>query len=221
MLDSDYLDSAAAAFSVLGSFHQQPPDAPALEQFWQLLADWPLPATPQAEAGTALMRESQRVGEDAGSIRDDHARLYGAWAVAKVSPYESVQRGKDRLVFDAHTLQVREFYRALSLEAPRLNREPDDHLGLELDFIARSCLRSLDALEQGSTADAQRYFRIGAEFLAQHLLPWAPTVLYEVVDQAQTRFMRGLAQLSLGALADHARATGAELPATAGGPPGS
>ncbi|WP_324653588.1 TorD/DmsD family molecular chaperone [Georgenia sp. H159] len=208
MFDTTQLEALDVAFSVLGRFHLEAPDEETLAAFWELLDEWPLPGTAGATTGLELMRTARAAGEDAATIRADHARLYGHTAVARVAPYESVHRGKERLLFDEHTLQVRDTYRSLSLQAPRLNREPDDHLGLELDFLAQSCARALDALEQGSEPDAARYVRLGADFLRDHLLPWAPDMLERAVAAAGTRFMAGLAHLSLGALETYAEFTG-------------
>lgn len=198
----DQLDALAAGFTVLSRYHVQPPED--LAGFWELLDEWPLVGTDGAAAGMALMREARDAGETPDAVRDDHARLYGTMAVAKVPPYESVHRGEDRLVFDAHTLQVRESYRALSLQTARLHQEPDDHIGLEFEFMAHTCLRALDALETGSDRDARRYLAVGGEFLRDHLQQWAPEMLRSVVEAAETRFMAGLAELSLGALESYA-----------------
>lgn len=215
MLDTDRLDALAAGFTVLARFHQQTPDDEALAGFRELLAEWPLTGTSAADDGLRLMRESAAAGEDAEAIRQDHMWLYGTLAHAKVAPYESVHRGEDRLVFDDHTLRVRDAYRSLSLQAPRLGREPDDHIGLELDFVAQSCLRALEALAQGSANDAERYVRLGADFLRDHLLAWAPEMLGRVVAEADTLFMRGLARLSVGAIDSYAQFTGVPTPPSA------
>src|SRR5690554_3404604 len=173
-----------------------------------MLEEWPLPDTPGATQGLERLRAAKDAGEDAATIRADHAGLYGTMAVARVAPYESVHRGQDRLVFDDHTLQVREAYRTLSLQAPHLNREPDDHVGLELEFIAQSCLRALEALDQDSDNDAQRYVRLGADFFRDHLAQWAPEMLGRVVAEAHTSFMAGLAHLTVGALETYSQVTG-------------
>ena len=208
MLDTTQLDPLAAGFSVLGRFHQEPPDEATLAQFWELLAEWPLTGTQGAERGLSLMAHARAAGESAQTIGADHAHLYGTLAVAQVAPYESVHRGQDRLLFDEHTLQVREAYRTLSLRAPRLNREPDDHIGLELEFIAQSCLRALDAIDQGSAGDAERYVRLGADFFRDHLAQWAPEMLGRVVTEARTSFMAGLAHLTVGAMESYSRVAG-------------
>lgn len=99
---------------------------------------------------------------------------------------------------------MRSAYGALSLQAPRLNRDPDDHIGLEFDFLAQSCLRALDALDAGASGDAQRLAMVGRTFWEDHVQQWAPAVLARVRDDARTSFMKGLAALSLGALESYA-----------------
>ncbi|HEX7662348.1 MAG TPA: molecular chaperone TorD family protein [Pseudonocardiaceae bacterium] len=212
MLDPSQLDTVAAAFVTLGGFHRAAPDETALAAFWELLEDWPLPDTAAAARGLAEMRAARDKPETAEAIRRDHDLLYGDSATAKVPPYESVHRGIEGLLFDEHTLQVRDAYRTLSLRAPRLNREPDDHIGLEFDFVARAAIAALDAIDQAQPARAERAADAGVMFLRDHLLRWAPGMLDRVVAVAQTHFMRGLALLSLGALQSHARLAGLTEP---------
>lgn len=213
MLDPAQLDALAAGLSVVARFHQEPPDDTTLAALRQMLDEWPLPGTDGATRGIELLRSPRAAAEDAATVRADHAGLYGTLATARVAPYESVHRGQERLVFDEHTLEVRDAYRTLSLRAPRLNREPDDHIGLELEFLAQSCLRAIDALEQDSPDDAARYVRLGADFFRDHLARWAPDMLGRVVDEAHTAFMAGLAHLTLGALETYGQVTGVPLPA--------
>ncbi|MBK7822752.1 MAG: molecular chaperone TorD family protein [Tessaracoccus sp.] len=202
MQDIERLDDMAAAFSVLGRFHRAAPDEQTLLTLWELLPEWPL-ASDKAREGLAELAASHREGESTDAIRRDHDRLYGDTAAAVVAPYESVHRGTEGLVFDEQTLEVRAAYRELALKAPRLNREPDDHVGLEFDFVAQSCLRAIDALDAGNDAEAAGLIWIGAAFLRDHLLPWAPEMLTTMIGEAHTHFMRGVGLLSLGALASY------------------
>ena len=204
LLDAAQLDSLAAAFTVLGRLHLLAPDEQTLLSLWELLDEWPLAGTEAAAAGLAELEAARRSGETSTTIRQDHDYLSGDTAVARVAPYESVHRGLEGLVFDEQTLEVRQAYRTLSLAAPRINREPDDHIGLEFDFIAQASLKALDALDADSVHDARRYIEAGAGFLREHLQPWAPEMLTRAGAEARTHFMRGLALLSLGALESYA-----------------
>lgn len=201
MLQADQLDAFAAAFTTLGRLQVQPSSAETMAQVVSLLDEWPIPASDElTAAGIAALRASRAAGEDEKDVRRDHDLLYGITANAKVAPFESVHRSVEGLVFNDETLEVRDQYRRLGLQAPKLNREPDDHIGLELDFLAQCCVSALTAVEQGANLAAERYVRIAADFTRDHLLVWAPEMLARAEEEAQTEWMRGLELLSRGAL---------------------
>lgn len=195
-------DALAAAFGALGALHRQPPTAPVLESVRQLVDEWPLPETAGAHRGTEEWRASAAAGEDPETIARDHARLYGTAALARVAPYESVHRGADGLVFDAETLQVRQLYRTLGLSLPQVGREPDDHIGLEFDFMAQA----LDHAAQVEDPDAALV--AARRMLDEHLLQWAPDMLTAAASEAETHFLAGVAWLSLGTLTSAAEVLG-------------
>lgn len=201
MVIPEQLEDLAAAFAALGALHRAAPSSSELAAFRALQGDWPLADTSDARDGLAALRRSAEADETAEQIRADHARLYGDAARALVAPYESVHRSIERLVFDEATLQVRAAYAQLGLAAPRLNREPDDHIGLEFDFLAQAFLLAADRLAQDHPGDAQPVLDAAASFLRDHLEQWAPAMLTQVVAKAGTQFMAGVALLSRGALA--------------------
>lgn len=197
--DQERWDALAAGFGTLGRLHRQSPDPDTLMALRGLLAEWPLLDTDDASAGIERMRRSAELQETAEAIRSDHDRLYGVSATAAVAPYESVHRGIDRLVFDEETHAVRAVYRTFGLSAPNLHREPDDHIGLEFDFVAHLMLRVLDEFSRDA-GDPQVPLTAVRGFLDEHLSMWAPAMLAEVVSHAHTEFMAGVALLSRGAL---------------------
>lgn len=95
---------------------------------------------------------------------------------------------------------MRAAYARLGLAAPHLHREPDDHIGLELEFLAQGCLRVLDAREDGHADESHQTLAIVANFLRTHVLAWAPSFLSRVSEQAQTSFMKGVALLTIATL---------------------
>lgn len=200
VLDNDQLDALAAVFATLGKLHREPPDDATLGLLRDMVDDWPLMGTDDAREGVRRWALSRDARESAEAIARDHNRLYGVSATAVVAPYESVHRDDDGLLFDSSTLRVREAYRAQRLQAPRLNREPDDHIGLEFDFVARLLLRALDAEADGARASAQEELDAARDFLGTHPLQWAPAMLSRAAAAAETHFMAGLALLSMGAL---------------------
>lgn len=212
MLDADQLDSFAAAFATLAALHLSPPDQVVLDAVRSMAPEWPLGTDGPAAVGISSLVRSTGAGEDSAAVARDHDRLYGDSAAAVTPPFESVHRGLDGLVFDQETLQVRRAYRELGLQAPQLNKEPDDHIGLELEFLGQICLRALDARDADDPAEEARTLDHARRFLDDHALRWAPDFLDRVSREAHTEFMRGLAQLTGAALVQFDGALAADTP---------
>ncbi len=144
----------------------------------------------------------------------ENDRLYLMLGVDKVlaPPWESVYFSQDRLVFQKETLQVREWYARYGLQAERLNREPDDHIGLELIFVSQLATRAAQALEQDQPQAAGELLRAETEFLSEHLLRWGPAFAALLKKHAGTDFYRGLGCLVHGTLLALAEAHEIKMP---------
>ncbi len=114
--------------------------------------------------------------------------------------WESVYFSKQRLVFQEQTLQVREWYARFNLQLERLNREPDDHIGLELLFIAQLATRAVQAMDGNEQETAEELRHAEREFLVEHLLRWGPAWAKLVEKHAQTDFYRGIGHVVHGTL---------------------
>lgn len=166
----------------------------------ELLAEWPLPEDPDCARGVELLRESGAAGEDEKLVRRDYNRLFYGPGPMLAPPYESVHRSDEGLVFEQETIQVRAAYAEFQLAAPRLNKEPDDHLALELGFLGELCVRAMDAVDADDDLALTRLLVGVQDFLDAHLLVWGPQCLTQAADGAQTFFYRGIAALGIGTL---------------------
>lgn len=200
VVDAADLDAAAAAWTVLSAAFGREPD----EQFVDAmrrpddLAAWPL-ADERSRAGVALLLRSAEQGETVAQVVADHRRLLRGPERLPVSPYESVHRSVERLVFEPETMQVRAFYRRFGLQAERLNKEPDDHVALESAFLAHLAVRALDVIDAGG--DPTHFVDGLRRFVAEHAGVWLPDYFDQVAEHAATDFLRGLAGLGAGAIA--------------------
>ena len=149
MIDAERVDALAATWTVLARLLAQPPDEDVLTRLRSpdLLADWPGGADADASEGVQSLLKSAAEGETAEAIGADYRRLIVGPGPALVNPYESVHLSIERLLFEEQTLSVRAAYARMGLAAPRLNREPDDHIALELEFLGTLAAWALDALE--------------------------------------------------------------------------
>ncbi len=101
-------------------------------------------------------------------------------------PWGSVYLDKENLLFTEHTLFVRRYYEHYGFELKKKHHEPDDHLGLELEFVSR-------LLEENKMVAAR-------EFVETYMHPWVDAWMQKVQAHAQTDYYRSLACLVAGGL---------------------
>ena len=204
----------AVAYHFLGRCFYAPPRAAWLAALadGRLFGAWPLP-TDEADtaAGLAVLAAYCDRWDPAqlDALTWDFNRLFVGPGEMLAPPWESVHRSRTKLTFQEPTLQVRALYAAFGVQAPALHREPDDHLALELDFLATLSERAVEAGDRGDGEQLEGCLRAQQAFLRDHLLAWAPTCLALVEKHAETDYYRGAARLTRGSLAASARLCGA------------
>ncbi|MCA9957681.1 MAG: molecular chaperone TorD family protein, partial [Anaerolineales bacterium] len=142
----------------------------------------------------------------------DYTNLFTGMRKLPVSPWESVYFNDERLVFQAQTMDVRAWYRRYGLEVRQLHQEPDDHIGLELMFVAHLAQLALAALEANNEPEFEQALTAQRGFLSKHLLLWSLLWCEQMLEYAQTDFYRGLTLIIRGALAELSRILELSLP---------
>ena len=134
------------------------------------------------------------------ALQEDNLRMFIGLNKVPAPVWESVYFSEKRLMFQEQTLQIREWYARFGLQAERINKEPDDHIGLEMLFIAHLASLALQAFEQNDETKLNEILQAQREFLSEHLLRWGPVWAKLVKQHAATDFYRGIAHLTHGAL---------------------
>jgi TorA maturation chaperone TorD len=116
---------------------------------------------------------------DVEAIGQDYLRLFVGLGTPLAPPWESAWASDARLLFQRETLDVRYWYRSAGLEIAALHHEPDDHIGLELEYVGLMLER----------ADAES----AAAFTRAHPLAWAKRWCQAVRENANDRFYPALA----------------------------
>lgn len=114
----------------------------------------------------------------------DHAAIYLNHSY-HASPYESVWLDEENLAMQAPMFQVREIYRRHGLGVADWRKRSEDHLVVELLFVAR--------LLQNAQADA---LGEAARFMDEHLLRWLPRFGERVAKRCATPFYAAAAWLT-------------------------
>jgi TorA maturation chaperone TorD len=150
--------------------------------------------------------------ESLTDLKADYTRLFTGHTKIPVAPWESVFFTEERLVFQAQTQDVREWYRRFGLEVDNQFMEPEDHIGLELTFIGHLAKLGLEALILNNDAELEQVLAAQRDFAARHLFLWAPLWCKLMGEYAQTDFYRGLSLVVNGMLIELAAVLNVSMP---------
>ncbi|WP_434512501.1 TorD/DmsD family molecular chaperone [Desulfitobacterium sp. AusDCA] len=125
----------------------------------------------------------------------DYMRLFIGPGKVLVPLWESAYMNEDRLLFQKETLEVRKAYLKYNLMSPKFGQEPDDHLGLELDFLYELSKQAVENYYEENIEDIRYILEDQKAFLEEHLKKWVPLVSEKLINYAQTMYFRGLGRL--------------------------
>ncbi len=117
----------------------------------------------------------------------------GPRTAQKAFPYESVYTSEGGLMMQNAYSQVLRIYRDAGFAKNPGFTEPEDHLAVELAFMALLCGRAVEALRAGDEAGAERQLRAQRSFLQDHLLNWIERFIGDMRKAAEGGFYLDLA----------------------------
>ncbi len=123
-----------------------------------------------ADALTEMAASAEEAGIE--RLRSEFTRLFLGPARLPVPPWESVFSTGEPLLFQQATAEVRQAYRAHGFEVGGYPKEADDHLAVELEFLARLGEAIICAWESGDAEAARRMACGYGEFLRTHPCSW-------------------------------------------------
>lgn len=135
--------------------------------------------------------------EEFVKIKEDYNRLFVGPGQLLAPPWESVYLSKERIIFDEHTLAVREFYKKWDVNTNTKNKEPDDHIGFELEFMNILIGKSIKALETNDINLLKESLFAQKDFLDKHILLWVDEFSSMIYKNAMEDYFKGLALFSL------------------------
>lgn len=185
-------------------------DETLLSQMKQL--DFPQdPASADLKSGYQLLADcvARYGGSDVIDLEVDYARIFLAAGVAQglaAFPYESVYTSKKHLMNQEASSDVHILYAAKGRKAREdMYRIPDDHIGLEFEYMAELCEEAAKAAEDGADAKAEESQKEQKEFFLQHLNRWVPIFAGDVAKYAQTDFYKAIAKITRGFIGEEGK----------------
>lgn len=188
---ADLRAEIAADLRLLAFLHGQEPAAASLDQLRQAPFQEFLGLQLRSEAADAALALLDRALGKMPAVVDaatcdalavDYADIYLSYRY-RVSPCESVWFDDDGLERQGAMFAVRQWYHRFGLGSADWGCRPEDHLVLELEFLAHLIARE-DVAD--SLAEATR-------FMDAHLLRWTGTFAGQTAQRCATPYFAGLA----------------------------
>jgi len=108
------------------------------------------------------------------AIKNEYTKLLVGPGKLVAYPWESVYTGSEKLLFQESTLRVRQFYRKYGYLPQAYPHVADDHISLELHFMAKLSQRAQEAFTQDDLAATRNLLEGQKIFMKYHLLNWIP-----------------------------------------------
>jgi TorA maturation chaperone TorD len=184
-------DAIAQSAQILGAlFSENPKSTEAQPLFDQLsaarsLVDWPF----GSPADLALAEDLICAGLAAPrqELAQEYQRLFIGPYAFEAPAWGSVYLDRESVLFGSSTLELRQWMRANGIVSHQEKREPEDQIGKMLVLLGWLAAEKPELVP---------------EFLAEHLLPWAPRYLELLRKDAGQPFYEGLAVLTQATLGD-------------------
>jgi TorA maturation chaperone TorD len=157
------------------------------------------------EAGLKLIimsckNNTERINSWLEDLAIEYARLFIGPQSPPAVPYASFYLSESHSLMTDETIDVRKRYLEAGMAVKNLYSIPDDHIGIELEFVYYLTQKIIELFEQGQREDASRLFEIRSDFLSDHMALWLPRFADKVLESTQEDFYRGAAYLLRGAV---------------------
>jgi TorA maturation chaperone TorD len=130
-----------------------------------------------------------------GDLARHYAFLFLGVGPENVSLCESAYRSARGLLFQDVYFDILERYREVGLGKREDFSESEDHLSLELAYMAHLSHRSISSVEEGRKEEMERYHQYQKSFLKDHLLQWIPQFARGLSEISPSTFYKALAYL--------------------------
>lgn len=150
----------------------------------------------EIDYGLKLMIDStrkngNRLDEWLEELAIEYARLFIGPKNPPAVPYASFYLSESHLLITDETIDVRKRYLEAGMAVKELYSIPDDHIGIELEFIYYLTQKIIELFEQGQQEEASRLFEIRSDFLKEHMASWVLSFVDKIREFTQEDFYKG------------------------------
>lgn len=136
-------------------------------------------------------KNGNRLDEWLEELAIEYARLFIGPKNPPAVPYASFYLSESHLLITDETIDVRKRYLEAGMAVKELYSIPDDHIGIELEFIYYLTQKIIELFEQGQREEASRLFEIRSDFLKEHMASWVLSFVDKIREFTQEDFYKG------------------------------
>ena len=133
--------------------------------------------------------EGARTEETLSHLSREYANSFLGVGEKTAALCESVYVGHSGSLFQEPYFQVKKTYQTINMEKSEHYSEPDDHLSVELAYMATLCRLIIDSGDNGGAQLG--YLRSQREFTQKHLIRWLPALLERLKEINTSTFYKG------------------------------
>jgi TorA maturation chaperone TorD len=204
----EFQHARGSVYFLLSKLFLEEPESESLARLADtgFFKDFRIPENEAILEGAALLQDffEAQNGKDSSATLEvlqlDYTRLFLGPDTLPAPPWESAYRSSSRSIFTEQTLEVRNEYRKFGLAFEKEGREPDDHIGLELEFLSHLCKTVEEAFEQKDEIEALTVLEAQKDFFDAHVNCWASQFFEDTFNSATTSYYKGLAKFTDGFL---------------------
>jgi len=126
----------------------------------------------------------------------EYASLFLGVAQKPAHPSESVYRSEGHFVMGEARDEVLGVYRNAGLDRIGEYKEPEDHIAVELSFMAHLCGKTAECVENDEIREAEKYLEMQKDFITKHLASWVPMLTRDILEGAELEFYKGIAEIT-------------------------
>jgi TorA maturation chaperone TorD len=131
------------------------------------------------------------------NLSKDWTRLFrGVERDGILPPYESLYRtGK---LQEKPAREIHRLFSQMGIRVPDEWHQPQDYIGVELDFMRLLCSREFEVYEKQEKKSIIEVVKAEKSFVEHHLGAWASKFCEKMGEQAREDYYRGIAKLTIG-----------------------
>ncbi len=190
-MNARYLHERVGLYSLLRALYTYPLSEPVLEAVAGLAAAPDSPLAPGLREMQARLRRDGAAGV-LSALNVEMTRLLEGPGATPAPPYASYYLHGGRLMGPA-AVAARRAYLHWQVVPAGEARLPDDHIALELGFLAHLGRIAAEAQDE---ARAQGALQTSRDFIRRHLEPWLSSFCTALAEASRDPFFRGLAHFT-------------------------